>query len=1044
MNGTTLVTTLSKALAAMGGRNAVVYGAIAVLVILGLLLPPISLLERVGLSCAGVDLNANSPAVTTEDGLTVALSNPDQAVRIRLSSVDAAEFEAGQAGDDLQAALQALPVSLILESPIYQINSCSSDAQAASVAVKIQGDVQSANTLDLSAWDGKQWSWLGAYLDPVNETVYVQVAAMPKIMALFQTASVAPYVGAQVKPGQTLSGDAANLLNEVYVPGWMITDGGSITAVAGTLPTADSARFFPVVRNVGLDGTVNASLVSTMLASDETQQAHIQALTNLAGRSTFSGVAIDYRGLTSTDRAAFTSFIRQLATVLQAENKLLAVVLPAPSIDANGAPDTTGYDWPAIGAAADIVQSDLGQDPASYLSGGVAYALLDWAPTQINRYKFEPILSVASLDTANGQTTEMSYMDAIKPLGELKLSQPMTVTAGEAVTLTLDNPEQVSDYHIEDSTHTHRFTYMSSGTQHAVVVNTAASLGQQLNLLLPRHMRGVVVTGLSNEDVSSDFAQVLTGYRQQSIAADVPSSLQVAWSISSKTGQQVLKADRPITDTTVIWKTPADPGSFSVAASIASQSRGSGVIDVAAVITDSVAAGDTTTTTVAGASTSACYSAAFVTDVTIPDGTKLKNGETFTKTWRIRNDGTCDWPEDTVLVFTQGSKLGTPDTVQVGKVVTGTRVDISVQLTSPDQYGNYTGIWQLHSSEGNFGTLMSAVIQAGEPPPGSVVAAAPAPSAARPIGNIGNFEIGGQIDSFRRPDLMKKAGMSWIKVQSGGGDESDIINRALAQGFKILLSVRGDPGSVMDPNYQNSYSADVARMGAAGADAIEVWNEPNIDREWPHGQINGANYTALLAQAYPAIKAANPNTLVISAAPAPTGFWGAAGCGADGSGCNDDVFLQQMAAAGAANYMDCVGAHHNSGTTAPSVTSGRPEGNHYSWYFLPTLNLYYNAFGGARKVCFTELGYLSPEGYPSLASTAPNFAWAENTTVAEQAQWLAQAASISASSGKVRLMIVFNVDFTYYGSDPQAGYAIIRPGDSCPACDALGAVVGSR
>jgi hypothetical protein len=246
----------------------------------------------------------------------------------------------------------------------------------------------------------------------------------------------------------------------------------------------------------------------------------------------------------------------------------------------------------------------------------------------------------------------------------------------------------------------------------------------------------------------------------------------------------------------------------------------------------------------------------------------------------------------------------------------------------------------------------------------------------------------------------------------------------------------------MNPSYQDEYARDLANMARAGADAIEVWNEPNIDREWPAGQISGGNYTALLAKAYKAIKAANPGTIVISGAPAPTGFWGSAGC-AD-SGCNDDAFLAQMAAAGAANYMDCVGTHHNSGTTSPYVTSGRPEGNHYSWYFLPTLNLYFNSFGGARKVCFTELGYLSPEGYPSLHSTAPAFAWAENTTVAQQAQWLAEAASISASSGKVRLMIVFNVDFTYYGDDPQAGYAIIRPGDSCPACDALGAVVGSR
>jgi hypothetical protein len=44
----------------------------------------------------------------------------------------------------------------------------------------------------------------------------------------------------------------------------------------------------------------------------------------------------------------------------------------------------------------------------------------------------------------------------------------------------------------------------------------------------------------------------------------------------------------------------------------------------------------------------------------------------------------------------------------------------------------------------------------------------------------------------------------------------------------------------------------------------------------------------------------------------------------------------------------------------------------------------------------------------------------------------------------VRLMVVFNVDFTVYGDDPQGGYAIIRPGGSCPACETLRAVTGGR
>jgi len=61
--------------------------------------------------------------------------------------------------------------------------------------------------------------------------------------------------------------------------------------------------------------------------------------------------------------------------------------------------------------------------------------------------------------------------------------------------------------------------------------------------------------------------------------------------------------------------------------------------------------------------------------------------------------------------------------------------------------------------------------------------------------------------------------------------------------------------------YYQTYAGFVSELARAGADAIEVWNEPNIDREWPTGQVNGANYTQLLAVAYNAIKSANPNTL---------------------------------------------------------------------------------------------------------------------------------------------------------------------------------------
>jgi len=1023
-----------------GGRNLWI-GVIAILVLIGLLLPPISLAERVGLTCAGTTLDAKTPATTTPDGLTIALSDPAQSVTLKTQSISADKFDANQAGAELTKARDALPVNLMLRSPIYQLDGCGKTAVSGSLAINLPEGAATNDTYDLYAWDGAQWTWLGAYLDPSSNTVSAQIEPLPKQLALFQSTSVAPYVAAQVTPGQAMPADAATLLNEVYVYGWTLADDGSIMAEAGTLPTTSNAKIIPVVRSE------SAEPVRAFLANDDAIKAHVTALSELAGRGNFAGVAIDYRGLPTDYRGDFTRFVQQLAKSVHAQNKLLAVVLPAPAIDANGAPDMAGYDWVAIGAVADMVQSDFGKNPNDYLEGNVARALIDWAPTQVNRYKFQPIVSLASLDTpAGGQPVEVSFADAIKPIGQLSIAQPMTVTPGSEVKLLLDNPTNVSDYTFDNKTFVYRFNYQGTGGQHAVMVNTAASLGQRLSLLLPRRMRGVVISGLSGDVLPNALNQALTGYRQQAVPANLSSELNMDWKIAGN-GQTVLNSTRPITDTTIVWKAPTATGTYSIAAMIGTQSKGQGQIIVSGGVSETLSAtagvSDTSalTATVTPTATvsAACLSAKYVADVTVPDGTKFKNTEAFTKTWKIRNDGSCNWPDDTTLVFVSGTKMGTPDSVKVGKVVSGTEVEVSVALTAPDQYGNYTGLWQLKSAQGNFGTQLSAVIVAGDAPAGgNVVAQAGAPSAPPVVapGAVGSFELGGQINGSPFGP-MRTAGMKWIKVQSHGGDESGAINMAHSNGFKILLSVLGDKGKVMDPGYQDSYARDVAAMAAAGADGIEVWNEPNIDREWPNGQVNGANYTQLLAKAYNAIKSANGGTLVISAAPAPTGWWGAAGCGPDG--CNDDTFQAQMAAAGAANDMDCVGEHYNSGTTSPSVSSGRPEGNHYSWYFLPTLNLYYGAFG--RKVCFTELGYLTPEGYPSLASTAPGFAWAEATTVAQQAAWLAEAAAISINSGKVRLMIVFNVDFDYYGSDPQAGYAIIRKGGGCPACDALGAIV---
>jgi hypothetical protein len=307
-----------------------------------------------------------------------------------------------------------------------------------------------------------------------------------------------------------------------------------------------------------------------------------------------------------------------------------------------------------------------------------------------------------------------------------------------------------------------------------------------------------------------------------------------------------------------------------------------------------------------------------------------------------------------------------------------------------------------------------------------------------------SFELGGQALTFLYPDKMHEAGMTWLKMQityrrSGpNGDAQNVITHARNHGFKVLLSVVGIKSELAaNPSqYYSDYAQFLGTVAALNPDAIEVWNEPNIDQEWPAGLISGAAYTQMLAQAYTRIKQVNPNVMVISGAPAPTGYFGG-GCAHNG--CDDLIFIQQMKAAGAEAYFDCTGIHYNEGILPPTATSGDPRGNsdHYTRYYPTMVSTYRGVFPN-KPLCFTELGYLTPSG---LGSLPPGFQWAANTTAHQQADWLAQAAALSRDGGVVRLMIVWNVNAPFYPSNPFAGWAMIRQNNVCLPCETLGLVM---
>jgi len=111
-------------------------------------------------------------------------------------------------------------------------------------------------------------------------------------------------------------------------------------------------------------------------------------------------------------------------------------------------------------------------------------------------------------------------------------------------------------------------------------------------------------------------------------------------------------------------------------------------------------------------------SAAFVEDVTVPDGQVFPPGAEFVKCWTLLNDSGREWPESTELIFLAGDSLSIPATadsgststdlaVHVGKTAPGQTVDVwTGELKAPETPGRYVGYWRLRANGELFGNSL--------------------------------------------------------------------------------------------------------------------------------------------------------------------------------------------------------------------------------------------------------------------------------------------------------------------------------------------------
>jgi hypothetical protein len=158
-----------------------------------------------------------------------------------------------------------------------------------------------------------------------------------------------------------------------------------------------------------------------------------------------------------------------------------------------------------------------------------------------------------------------------------------------------------------------------------------------------------------------------------------------------------------------------------------------------------------------------------------------------------------------------------------------------------------------------------------------------------------------------------------------------------------------------------AYCGTIAARYRGRIAAYQVWNEPNLSREWGMRTPVATEYVALLAACSTAIRAADPDAIVISAGLAPTGNY-------DATALPDDVFLQQMYDAGFQQHIDVVGVHAP-GYAAPWVAPGEGPGGHRFFSFRrpeDMRRIMIRNGDAARQIAILETGYTTDTVHDSM------------------------------------------------------------------------------
>jgi hypothetical protein len=212
------------------------------------------------------------------------------------------------------------------------------------------------------------------------------------------------------------------------------------------------------------------------------------------------------------------------------------------------------------------------------------------------------------------------------------------------------------------------------------------------------------------------------------------------------------------------------------------------------------------------------FKAAYVEDVTVPDGQLMLPNTQFIKTWRVQNTGTCSWGPGSGLQnlqFVGGNPLGAPNLVPIPNAIpAGATADLSIQMTAPAQPGSYKSNWKLRADDGtligvgpsNVALYASIRVQAAPPPTVVPPPTSVSPTTQPPPGPVQPIQFAPGATEAAVQGQVPANGIASYSVNAQAGQSMELTLSSNSPSARLaVLSPTGVPLAPQRGNPEGTY-----------------------------------------------------------------------------------------------------------------------------------------------------------------------------------------------------------------------------------------------